>query len=130
MASETRRARPRFVKGEMRRETHLIIARFRHLAPALLSFSLSLYALSHTRFTHYRRFPSVLCARHRVPTLGGGPWYVELSAAPELYFTTCVASAPHFASDGSRDVTRGVDDESASLSLSLSLSSSLSIGAR
>lgn len=55
---------------------------------------------------------------------------VELSAAPELYFTACVASAPHFASDGSRDVTRGVDDESASLSLSLSLSLLLSLQKR
>lgn len=125
MASGTRGARPRFVKGEMRRETHLIIARFRHLAPALLSFSLFLYALSHTRFTHYRRFPSVLCARHRVPTLGAGPWYAFELSAPDLYFTACVASAPHFASDGSRDVTRGVVNEPVSLSLS-----SLSIGAR
>lgn len=43
-----------------RRETHLIIARFRHLAPALNN------ALS-TPLTHYcRRFPSVLCARRWV----------------------------------------------------------------
>lgn len=68
----------RFVKGEMRRETHLIIARFRHLAPALLSFSLSLSVRS---LTH---------PLHALPSLSIRPLCASPSADVRWWSMVCV----------------------------------------